>query len=864
MERDGALLLKERMRKASDTGERAPMSEITVTIDGKPIRVPRGSTILEAARKADIYIPALCSHPDLPSSRLTTAVPVVYQGGRRIENARPEQTAPACGLCVVEVEGSSDLVASCSTEAEDGMVVVSENARIRTRRRENLVPLLARHPHACLTCVQKEGCDRSSCSANVPERERCCPQFGRCELQAVVDYVGISDVTPRWVPTDFPVFDNDPLFVRDPNLCIGCTRCVRACRDLRGVEAIGYVRDEAGLVQVGTLAPTLQASGCRFCTACVEVCPTGALVDKRVRPGKRDSDLVPCREACPAHVDVPEYLRLIAEERPIEADAVIRERVPFPGVLGRVCTHPCEAVCRRADVNQPVAICALKRYAADMADGGPGRSLQPGPDTGKKVAVIGAGPAGLTVACFLRKAGHGVTIFEAREEAGGMMRYGIPAYRLPRDVLDREIRDILGLGVDFQPGKALGRDVRLADLQKRGFDAVFLGVGAQVSRTVAIEGSDLSNVLGGVDFLGRVNRGEPVKTGKQVVVIGGGNVAVDAALTALRCGADQVTMACLEGRGEMPAHEEVVEDLLEEGVRLMPSWGPCRILSEKGRVTGVELVRCVRVFDGRGDFHPAFDEQTRETVAADQVILSVGQSADLSFLEETEAVRVDRGLIVVERDTQETSMPGVYAGGDAAGEPGAVIHAVAAGQRAAAAINRALSGAVEGGEVSFGRGIPKPLLGREEGFADRSREAVPKSDPASRSACFEEVSLGLDAASAVREASRCLQCDLRLFMERNPSPPKAWMSFTDTSVARVPETEGVYRLISGERRVLAIRGTVNLQESLLEELEENQEAAFFDFEEDTMYSRRETELIQQYLRQHGEMPGGGEDDDDLF
>ncbi len=833
---------------------------LSVTIDGREIRVPRGTTILEAARGAGIYIPVLCSHPDLPPAKGSASVQAVYQAGRKIENARAGETAPECGICLVEVAGLNDPVRSCSTTVEDGMVVVTDSDHVRAERRNNLIPILARHPHACLTCAQRDGCSRDQCSSHVPEGERCCARFGQCELQDVAEYVGIPDSTPGWVPTSLPIVDDAPLFVQDANLCIGCTRCVRACRDLRGIEAIGFVWDREGRVRIGTLEPTLEDSGCRFCTACVEVCPTGALMDRNVRPGHREQDLVPCREACPAHVDVPQYVRLIAQGRTDEARAVIRERIPFPGVLGRVCTRPCEAVCRRREVNEPVAICDLKRYAADTKGGWGERGLRPGRATGKQVAVIGAGPAGLTVAFYLRKAGHGVTLYEEREMAGGMMRYGIPAVRLPRDVLDREIQDILDLGVDFRPGRVLGRDVRINDLLE-GFDAVFLGLGAQEGRRLSIEGADLPGVFLGVDFLRRIHRGDPLESTGETVIIGGGNVAVDAALTALRCGADRVTVACLETREAMPVRARDVEEMLLEGVCLMPGWGPRRIMNREGRVTGVELVRCIRLWDEKGAFSPAFDPGVAENVKADRVILAVGQSVDLSCLREAEGIRADHGRIDVNRDTQETGVPGVYAGGDVAGVQGSIVHAVAAGRRAASSMDRALGGTGNLDEVLVPRRAPSPHLGREEGFADRSREAVPRLDPGVQVGIFDEVYRSYDDPAARREASRCLRCDLRLFMTRNPSPPETWLPFTEESMTRVPGAGGVYRLMDEDRHVLAIRGTADLRASLLEERMENERAVLFDFQEEPMYSRLESEWIQRHLQEHGRMPG---DEDDLF
>jgi formate dehydrogenase beta subunit len=837
---------------------------VHLTIDGHPMQVPVGTTILEAARSIDIYIPTLCHHPDLPPAAGRQAVRMIFQGDREIQNARPGQTFQGCGLCVVEVEGADELVDSCAVEVAESMIVNTNNDRIKAVRQEKLLPIMTRHRHACLICAQQEGCSLTSCSSNVPENERCCSQFGHCELQNVVNYVGILDSTPKWVPTDLSVIKNHPLFTRDYNLCIGCTRCVRACRDLRGIEAIGFVYDQNGQVQIGTLAETLEDSGCKFCTACVEVCPTGALVDSAVEAASREEVLVPCKAACPAHIDVPGYLRMVALGKADEANAIIREKVPFPGVVGRVCPHPCEQICRRGQINQPIAICALKRYAADNENGFWKKESKVARNSGKKVAVIGAGPAGLTAAFYLRKQGHAVSLFDSGSQAGGMMRYGIPEYRLPRAMLEKEISDILDLGIDFKPNQCLGRELSLDGLTHDAFDAVFLGLGAPQSRRISLEGCNPSDVFWGIEFLRRIAEGKKVQLKDSVIVIGGGNVAVDAALTALRCGARQVKMACLECLDEAPAGPWEIEKAQAEGVQILPSWGPDKIISEDGKVAGMDLKECTCVFDAQGNFCPEFGDR-KVCIRADQVIMAVGQAADLSFLEENSPLKTANGFLAVDESTLETDRRGVYAGGDMVKAAGTIIHAIAAGRRAAESIDRALGGTGIIDELLFARSNPDPHLGREDGFAFQSRAEMPELDIKTRIKSFEEVATGFTNDQAVREAARCLQCDLRLLIGCNPAPPQTWLPFDEAHIKEVPETEGVFQLLDADYNVLAIKGAVNLRQELLLALEENDNVTWFELEEDKMYSKRESELIQQYLQEHGKMPGGSADDlDDLF
>jgi hypothetical protein len=349
-----------------------------------------------------------------------------------------------------------------------------------------------------------------------------------------------------------------------------------------------------------------------------------------------------------------------------------------------------------------------------------------------------------------------------------------------------------------------------------------------------------------------------------VVVIGGGNMAVDVALTALRCGAVDVKMACLEDLNEMPASAWQIKSAKAEGVQILPCWGPAKIIRDDGKVTGMEMAACTAVFDEQGNFCPEFSDK-KECILVDQIILAVGQAVDLSFLDDNSPVKVNKGRVVVDEDTLETDMPGVYAGGDIARSASSVIHAIAAGRRAAASIDRTLGGTGDFDEVLFARGNPDPFLGRDEGFAYLPREDMPELDVETRIKGFQEIAVGYSAETAAKEAGRCLQCDLRLHLRCNPLPPAHRLPFDEEHINQAPETEGVFQLLDGDHQILTIKGTANLRRDLLAALADNGTTSFFEFEEDKMYSQRESELIQKYLQEHGEMPGGGADDlDDLF
>ncbi|KPK63219.1 MAG: hypothetical protein AMS21_06830, partial [Gemmatimonas sp. SG8_38_2] len=721
---------------------------------------------------------------------------------------------------------------------------------------------------ACVQCAQRAGCALEPCSTNVAKEERCCPIFHDCELRRVAEYVGIPDDTPRYHPAGLPYIEDEPLFLRDHNLCIGCLRCVRMCREVRKVDALGFVLDERGEPVVGTKAPTLWESGCIFCLSCVEVCPTGALRLEIEDPRPQGERLTHCVAGCPAGMDVPRYLREIRRGAFARAEAVVREVAPLPRVLGQVCFHPCEEGCLRGELSHPIAICALKRAALDHAADTLWKSrLKPLRSSGKSVGIIGAGPAGLTAAWFLRLKGHDVVLFDSQPAPGGWLRDGIPRYRLSSAALEADVREIVELGIELRMGVEVGKDVQLEEI-RGDHDALFIAAGARGAKPLRCRGADLPGVEIGLDVLKRLAAdGSPVElrlAGETAVVIGGGDVAVDVARTALRLGADKVYLYCLERRDEMPAHAREVAEAEREGVIVRTGWGPALIAGE-ARVERVDFHKCVSVLDDDGRLAPRFDENTEVSQEADRVLVAIGQQPALAFLAGTAGTMTQGGNLEVSADSMQTSRDGVFAGGDVVSGPASVIEAIAQGRRAASGIDRYLGG---DGDIYF------PLLDETEpdlspnvgqGFYGLARTPMPRLSVSEALGGFGVVETGYPRAAAMREAERCLGCDLRLLVQSVPAPPEPWLALTKESVAAVPESAGVYQLLDDGKVVFAIAGVPNLRSALSKIVSTSEKARFFLFEEDPMYSKRESELIQEYVRRHGSMPTGeGDELDDLF
>ncbi len=473
----------------------------------------------------------------------------------------------------------------------------------------------------------------------------------------------------------------------------------------------------------------------------------------------------PCHTTCPCNIDIPGFVDYIGKDRMEDALRLIKEQLPQPASLGRVCPRPCEDACRRSLVEDPIAICSLKRHAADVDQDAPADYVpECDADTGKKVTVVGAGPAGVACAYFLRRHGHAVHVIDMAEAPGGMMRYGIPSYRLPREVIDREVAVLERMGVTFEYGVKMGRDVSLDQLRQRS-DAVFLGLGCQKASSMRVAGEDLDGVLSGIEFLGRVSRDESTPIGARVMVVGGGNTAIDAARTSLRCGADQVFILYRRTRTEMPAFQPEIDAAEHEGVEIQLLAAPVRI--ERGE--GGLQVHCIKMElgepDASGRRRPVPIEGSEYVIEVDNVIAAIGQRIDGTGIDDTDLTLSRWGTPEADERTLQTNLPDVFTGGDCYTGADIAVRAAGAGHIAAESMHQYLTGAPIVGHPE----LYKHMMGAldevpEEVIAGHDVKhvaAMPEIPVAEARSSFHEVETGFAAATAREEAQRCLACGCR-------------------------------------------------------------------------------------------------------
>ncbi len=498
----------------------------------------------------------------------------------------------------------------------------------------------------------------------------------------------------------------------------------------------------------------IDASKCTGCRICVDVCPMDVLRLDTLR-----EEIPPCQLACPAHVNMRGYIYLLTQGDIEGAIKLMREALPLPAVTGYLCYHPCESECARREIDESININSIERFVADYwlkekAARLPRLHVA-------KVAIVGSGPAGLASAYDLARSGYPVTVFESMPAVGGMLRFGIPEYRLPRNVLDAQIDYLRGMGIEFKTGITIGRDLTINDLKDRGYEATIISIGNQLSNRLKIEGIELDGVFWGLEFLRDVNLKRGVKIKDRMLVFGGGDVAMHVALTGLRLGAKEVELVCLESAEELPAHKEHVQQAKDEGVSINVSWGPKRVLGKDGKLAGVEFVRCTSVFDKENKFCPCFDERETKFIGADTVVFAVGQLTDLSLL--PREIKTDnKRAIAVDPVTLATTLPGVFACGDAISGPTSVVEAIASGKTAAISVDRYLRG------VALKKGRKKKVraVGQlpKERIEIKARQMTPLLPVEQRLRSFREVKVGFSEEMAMNEAQRCVTCGSKAYI----------------------------------------------------------------------------------------------------
>ena len=567
-----------------------------------------------------------------------------------------------------------------------------------------------------------------------------------------------------------------------------CNCCGCSCLSLRTAEM--FINTD--MVRSNYVSE-VDIEKCVACGECVDACPTNALklgpklcaetpVLQLTRETPRDNEwgpenwnseyrynrevvtdegTSPCKTNCPAHIGVQGYIKLAAQGRYRDALELIKKENPFPAICGRICPRNCESDCTRGDIDEPVAVDEIKKFIAEQDLNAEHRFIpEKRHDYGKKIAIIGAGPAGLSCAYYLAIDGYNVTVFEKEKLPGGMMTLGIPAFRLEKDVVNEEINILKEMGVEFKMNTEIGKDVSLQNLRDQGYEAFYLAIGAQASRKLNIEGEDAEGVIAGVDFLRDINLGEELQLSGNVVVIGGGNVAIDVARSAVRVGGSNVEMFCLESREQMPALEEEIEEALEENIRIQNSWGPKRVVTKEGRVVGVEFKKCVSAFDENGRFNPQYDESETKIVEADHVLVAIGQAITWGNLLENCAAELNPNQTMqADALTYQTAQPDVFVGGDAHTGPRFAIDAIAAGKQAAISIHRFVH---PGQSLTIGRSKRAYQVFDRSDLDLENYDRLPRQRPLQKKAtgkpAFKDLRETFTEEQIKQETARCLGC----------------------------------------------------------------------------------------------------------